>query len=159
MFSLQRHSCPQTSPLNVFSSAGGTERTKKPAAAAHVAPAFHLKRAPPGVFFRLWGRLPPAVGWVCSEIVPQPCPHRALSCPIARPRGVWRQAGDMLGRRPGEHCTEFCYYSHYCSNHGNAMEDCSGLHCGHGCQRGRRRSQEWVCEVTRWDEQKSKTER
>lgn len=67
--------------------------------------------------------------------------------------GASERAGDMLGRRPGYHCTEFCYYSYYCSNHGNAMEDCAGLHCRHGCQRGRRRSQRWVCKVTRWDKQ------
>lgn len=68
--------------------------------------------------------------------------------------GASERAEDMLGQRPGDHCTEFCYYSNYCSNHGNAMEDWSGLHCHchYGCHRGRRRSQTWVCSVTRWVE-------
>lgn len=56
--------------------------------------------------------------------------------------GASERTEDMLGQTPGDHCTEFCYYSKYCSNHGNAMEDWSGLQCRHhhGCYRGRRRS-------------------
>lgn len=62
------------------------------------------------------------------------------------------RAEDMLGRRPGDHCTEFCYFTNYCSNHGNATEGWSGLHCHrhHGCHRGRRRSEKWVLPVARW---------
>lgn len=68
--------------------------------------------------------------------------------------GASERAEDMLGRMAGDHCTEVCYYSIYCSNHGNAMEDWSCLHYHRHrvCHRGRRRSQRWVRSVTRWAE-------
>lgn len=61
--------------------------------------------------------------------------------------GASDRAGDMLGQRSEDHRTEVCYYSKYCSNHGKAMEDCSGLHrrYGPGSNGDRRRSQRWVC--------------
>lgn len=82
------------------------------------------------------------------------CNHGPTKCwavPLLG-NGASERAEDMLGQTVGDHCTDVCYYSNYCSNHGNAKEDWSGLHCycHRVCHRGRRRSQRWVCAVTRW---------
>lgn len=66
--------------------------------------------------------------------------------------GTSQRAEDMLGQTAGDHCTDVCYYSIHCSNHGSATEDWSCLHCHRHrvCHRGRRRSQRrWVCPFTR----------
>lgn len=67
--------------------------------------------------------------------------------------GASQRAEDMLEQTAGDHCTDVCYYSIHCSNHGSTTEDWSCLHChSHRvCHRGRRRSQRrWVCPVARW---------
>lgn len=57
-------------------------------------------------------------GSTCSH---GPTQRRAVP-PVGH--GASQRAEEMLGQ-----CTEVCYYSNHCSNHGNAMEDWSGLHC------------------------------
>lgn len=116
---------------------------------------------PLGLFLLLWGLLQhrsadrDAVdAAMCLWPLRSLCSHGATerwAVPLLGNRASER-AEDMLGQTPGDHCTQFCYYSNYCSNHGNHMEDWSILHCHsrHGCCRGHRRSQRWVCSITRW---------
>lgn len=138
-----------------------TQLESKPAIATE-----RLGRSVQGFFLLLWGLLQDpslltdrhtveaamSVWTLCSSCSHGPTERWAV--PLLGD-GASERAGDMLGQRPGNHCTEFSYYSNYCSNHGNATEDWSGLHCHrhrHGCRRGRRRSQRWVCSITRWEE-------
>lgn len=57
--------------------------------------------------------------------------------------GASQRAEEMLGQTAGDQCTEVCYYSNHCGNHGNAVEDWPALHCHchRVCHRGRRRLQ------------------
>lgn len=97
----------------------------------------------PGLFRRTSARTRPGSGAqnaAAAAATVSTCSHgptqRSAVPPVGH--GASQRAEEMLGQ-----CTEVCYYSNHCSNHGNAMEDWSGLHCRRHrvCHRGRRRSQ------------------